>query len=229
MKSFLLVGGSTGIGLSLTHELLESGNKVVMASRNTPDVNHVNFNHHQFDVLQNDFSLLSTLGPLDGLVYLPGSIALKPMGMLKEEEFRTDMELNFFGLVKAVKAVYNQLNEGASLLFFSSVAATTGMPFHTSIAAAKAAIEGFAKSLAAENAPKWRVNVIAPSLTDTPLASRLLNNDKKRELIAEKHPLKRVGNAKEVAQMAHFLLSEKADWVTGQVFRIDGGKSTLSL
>lgn len=229
MKTFLLVGGSTGIGYSLTHELLESGNKVLMASRNVPDIEHVNFTHYTFDVLQDDFSLLTTLGPLDGLIYLPGSIALKPLGMLKEEDFRSDMELNFFSLVKTVKTVANQLNQGASLLFFSSVAATTGMPFHTSIAAAKSAIEGFAKALAAENAPKWRVNVIAPSLTDTPLAGRLLSNDKKRELIAEKHPLKRVGSAQEIAQMAHFLVSDKAGWITGQVIGIDGGKSTLSI
>lgn len=229
MKTFLLIGGSTGIGYSLTHELLESGNKVLMASRNVPDIEHVNFTHYIFDVLQDDFSLLTTLGPLDGLIYLPGSIALKPLGMLKEEDFRSDMELNFFSLVKTVKTVANQLNQGASLLFFSSVAATTGMPFHTSIAAAKSAIEGFAKALAAENAPKWRVNVIAPSLTDTPLAGRLLSNDKKRELIAEKHPLKRVGSAQEIAQMAHFLISDKAGWITGQVIGIDGGKSTLSI
>lgn len=229
MKTYLLIGGSTGIGYSLTHELLESGNKVLMASRNAPDIEQVNFTHYAFDVLQDDFSLLTTLGPLDGLIYLPGSIALKPLGMLKEEDFRSDMELNFFSLVKTVKTVANQLNQGASLLFFSSVAATTGMPFHTSIAAAKSAIEGFAKALAAENAPKWRVNVIAPSLTDTPLAGRLLSNDKKRELIAEKHPLKRVGSAQEIAQMAHFLLSDKAGWITGQVMGIDGGKSTLSI
>lgn len=229
MKTFLLIGGSTGIGYSLTHELLESGNKVLMASRNVPDIEHVNFTHYAFDVLQDDFSILTTLGPLDGLIYLPGSIALKPLGMLKEEDFRSDMELNFFSLVKTVKTVANQLNQGASLLFFSSVAATTGMPFHTSIAAAKSAIEGFAKALAAENAPKWRVNVIAPSLTDTPLAGRLLSNDKKRELIAEKHPLKRVGSAQEIAQMAHFLISDKAGWITGQVIGIDGGKSTLSI
>ena len=229
MKTFLLIGGSTGIGYSLTHELLESGNKVLMASRNVPNIEHVNFTHYPFDVLQDDFSILSSLGPLDGLIYLPGSIALKPLGMLKEEDFRSDMELNFFSLVKTVKTVATQLNQGASLLFFSSIAATIGMPFHTSIAAAKSAIEGFAKALAAENAPKWRVNVIAPSLTDTPLAGRLLSNDKKRELIAEKHPLKRVGSAQEIAQMAHFLLSDKASWITGQVIGIDGGKSTLSI
>ena len=189
----------------------------------------MNFTHYIFDVLQDYFSLLTTLGPLDGLIYLPGSIALKPLGMLKEEDFRSDMEVNFFSLVKTVKTVATQLNQGASLLFFSSIAATIGMPFHTSIAAAKSAIEGFAKALAAENAPKWRVNVIAPSLTDTPLAGRLLNNDKKRELIAEKHPLKRVGSAQEISQMAHFLLSDKAGWITGQVIGIDGGKSTLSI
>ena len=149
--------------------------------------------------------------------------------MLKEEQFKSDMEINFFGLVRCVKSISSQLGEGASLVFFSSVAAQLGMPFHSSIAAAKAAVEGFTKSLAAESAPKWRVNCIAPSLTDTPLAARLLNNDKKREMIEEKHPLKKIGNATDLAKLALFLLSDDSSWITGQVIGNDGGKSTLSI
>ena len=229
MKHILLVGGSTGIGKALAEELLQKGHKVTMASRNRPAIDHSQFNHLTFDVLTSDASELSNVGALDGFSYLPGSIALKPLQMLKEEQFKSDMEINFFGLVRCVKSISSQLGEGASLVFFSSVAAQLGMPFHSSIAAAKAAVEGFTKSLAAESAPKWRVNCIAPSLTDTPLASRLLNNDKKREMIEEKHPLKKIGKATDLAKLALFLLSDDSSWITGQVIGNDGGKSTLSI
>ena len=229
MKHILLVGGSTGIGKALAEELLHKGHKVTMASRNLPDLDHSHFNHLTFDVLTSDASELTNLGALDSFSYLPGSIALKPLQMLKEEQFKSDMEINFFGLVRCVKSISNQLGEGASLVFFSSVAAQLGMPFHSSIAAAKAAVEGFTKSLAAESAPKWRVNCIAPSLTDTPLAARLLNNDKKREMIEEKHPLKKIGKATDLAKLALFLLSDDSSWITGQVIGNDGGKSTLSI
>ena len=229
MKHVLLVGGSTGIGKALTEELLHKGHRVTMASRNRPDIDHSHFSHLSFDVLTSDASELSNVGALDGFSYLPGSIALKPLQMLKEEQFKSDMEINFFGLVRCVKSISNQLSEGASLVFFSSVAAQLGMPFHSSIAAAKAAVEGFTKSLAAENAPKWRANCIAPSLTDTPLASRLLNNDKKREMIEDKHPLKKIGKATDLAKLAVFLLSDDSSWITGQVIGNDGGKSTLSI
>ena len=115
------------------------------------------------------------------------------------------------------------------MVFFSTVAVGTGMPFHTSVAAAKGAIEGFAKSMAAEYAPKVRVNVIAPSLVDTPLAERLLNNDKKREMMANRHPLKRVGQASDIANIATFLLSDKSTWMTGQIVGVDGGIGTLNV
>lgn len=168
---------------------------------------------------------------LDGFVYCPGSINLKPFKMLSEETFNEDLQLNFIGIIKSLKAVEDRLKKSdqASLVFFSTVAVKMGMPFHTSVAAAKGAIEGFAKALAAEYAPQFRVNVIAPSLTDTPLASRLLGNDKKREKMDERHPLKRVGTPQDISKIAAFLLSEDSSWVTGQILGIDGGMSTLNV
>uniref|UniRef100_UPI0025BF9685 SDR family oxidoreductase n=1 Tax=Maribacter sp. TaxID=1897614 RepID=UPI0025BF9685 len=145
------------------------------------------------------------------------------------EAIRQDMEINFFSMVNVISSIIPKMTEKASILMFSTVAVGTGMPFHTSIAAAKGAVEGFAKSLAAEYAPKIRVNVIAPSLTDTPLAKRLLGNDKKRELMAQKHPLKRVGNVEDIAHMAAFLISDKSGWITGQVIGIDGGLSQINM
>ena len=168
---------------------------------------------------------------MDGLVYCPGSINLKPFKMLSEDAFQNDLDINFIGLVKTVHALLPRLkkSEQASLVFFSTVAVATGMPFHTSVAAAKGAIEGFAKALAAEYAPNFRVNVIAPSLTDTPLAGNLLNSEEKKVKMGDKHPLKRVGNTNDIAQAARFLLTNDASWVTGQILRVDGGMSTLNV
>ena len=150
--------------------------------------------------------------------------------MIKPENFEKEMQLNFFGLVRSVHGILDKLKNSkqASLVFFSTVAVKVGMPFHTNIAAAKGAIEGFAKSLAAEYAPNFRVNVIAPSLTDTPLAEKLLSNDDKRNKMKERHPLKRVGEPKDIANLAAFLLSENSGWITGQVLGVDGGLSTIN-
>jgi NAD(P)-dependent dehydrogenase (short-subunit alcohol dehydrogenase family) len=154
---------------------------------------------------------------------------LRPFKGLKIETFESDMQINFFNMVKVVQAILPQLTASnqASIVLFSSVAASMGMPFHTSVAAAKGAIEGFAKALAAEYAPKIRVNVIAPSLTNTPLADKFLNNETKQEKSAERHPLKRFGQPEDLAQMANFLLSENASWISGQILHVDGGMSTL--
>lgn len=148
---------------------------------------------------------------------------------MDENTFRSDMDVNFFGLVKSVKAVVNRMAEGSAMVFFSTVAVGTGMPFHTSVAAAKGAIEGYARAMAAEYAPKLRVNVIAPSLVDTPLSERLLSNDKKREMMAERHPLKRVGSTTDIANAATFLLDPGNSWITGQVLAVDGGMSSLNV
>ncbi|MCL6218561.1 SDR family NAD(P)-dependent oxidoreductase [Zunongwangia pacifica] len=229
-KNILLIGGSTGIGLEIAKKLHKEHN-IYIASRSHGDIGDLEVNHLEFDVLKDDISSLDLPEKLDGLVYCPGSINLKPFKMLKPKDFEDEMQLSFFGLIKVINALMPILKESqqASLVFFSSVAVKVGMPFHTSIAAAKGAIEGFAKSLAAEYAPSLRVNVVSPSLTDTPLAEKLLNNDKKKEKMDQRHPLKRVGTTADIANMTAFLLSEESSWITGQIFGVDGGLSTLNI
>ncbi|WP_300025240.1 SDR family NAD(P)-dependent oxidoreductase [uncultured Maribacter sp.] len=228
MKNILLIGGSHGIGLSIVKELQET-HKLFVASRTVEDLQHKNITHIPFDVTTDVLDISVLPKKLDGFVYCPGSINLKPFKMMSLDTIQTDMELNFFSMVRVVKEIISKMNDGASMVFFSTIAVGTGMPFHTSVSAAKGAIEGFAKSLAAEYAPKVRVNVVAPSLVDTPLAKRLLNNDKKREMMNERHPLKRVGNAEDIANAAIFLLGDKSTWMTGQVIGVDGGLSTLNI
>ncbi|WP_028375960.1 SDR family NAD(P)-dependent oxidoreductase [Leeuwenhoekiella sp. MAR_2009_132] len=229
-KNILLIGGSHGIGKAIV-QLIHEDYNVFIASRTSEDLDFLNATHIEYDVESATLDTTNLPDQLDGFVYCPGSINLKPFKMLTEDTFRDDMNLNFFGLVKSLKAVTDRLkkSEQASLVFFSTVAVKVGMPFHTSVAAAKGAIEGFAKALAAEYAPSFRVNVIAPSLTDTPLAEKLLANDKKREMMDARHPLKRVGTADDIAKIAAFLLSEDSTWVTGQVLGVDGGMSTLNV
>jgi NAD(P)-dependent dehydrogenase (short-subunit alcohol dehydrogenase family) len=227
-KKILLIGGSHGIGLELV-QLLKDTHEVYVASRTSEQLPSSGVTHIPFDVLTDTLDLSKLPEDLDGFVFCPGSINLKPIKMMGLEAFREDMELNFFSLVKTVKDILPRMAEGSAMVFFSTVAVAVGMPFHTSVAAAKGAIEGFAKALAAEYTPKVRVNVIAPSLVDTPLAARLLSNDRKKEMMAERHPLKRVGTAKEIAQMAAFLLKEDSSWMTGQVLGVDGGMSSINI
>ncbi len=228
MKNILLIGGSYGIGLAIAKEL-QFENNVYIASRSNENLVDLKATYIPFDATTDtiDTSLLPTI--IDGLVYCPGSINLRPFKGIKPEAFETDLQINFISLVKVIQSVLPNLlaSEQASIVTFSSVAASMGMPFHTSVSAAKGAIEGFAKALAAEYAPKIRVNVIAPSLTDTPLADKFLNNETKQEKSAERHPLKRFGKPEDSAQMATFLLSDKSSWISGQIFHVDGGMSTL--
>jgi 3-oxoacyl-[acyl-carrier protein] reductase len=228
MKNILLIGGSYGIGLALAKEL-QSSNNVFVASRTNEELANLKVTHIPFDVLSDTLDTSKFPEVIDGLVYLPGSINLRPFKGLKLEAFESDLQINFIGLVKVIQAVLPNLTASnqSSIVLFSSVAASMGMPFHTSVAASKGAIEGFAKALAAEYAPKIRVNVIAPSLTDTPLADKFLNNDVKKEKSSERHPLKRFGQPEDIAQMASFLLSEKSSWMSGQILHVDGGISTL--
>lgn len=228
MKNILLIGGSYGIGLALAKEL-STTHIVYIASRTSEGLENLNVTHIPFDASTDvlDTSLLPSV--IDGLVYCPGSINLRPFKGLKIETFESDMQINFFSMVKVIQSIIPQLTASnqSSIVLFSSVAASMGMPFHTSVAAAKGAIEGFAKALAAEYAPKIRVNVIAPSLTNTPLADKFLNNETKQEKSAERHPLKRFGQPEDLAQMANFLLSDNSSWISGQIMHVDGGMSTL--
>ncbi|MFX0557148.1 SDR family NAD(P)-dependent oxidoreductase [Maribacter sp. CXY002] len=228
MKNILLIGGSHGIGASIVTKIQEN-NKVYVASRTNENLQHENVVHIPFDATKDVLDESHLPEQIDGFVYCPGSINLKPFKMMGLDTFEADMNLNFFSMVKVVKKIISKMGDSGSMVLFSTVAVGTGMPFHTSVAAAKGAIEGFAKSMAAEYAPKLRVNVIAPSLVDTPLAGRLLNNDKKREAMGDRHPLKRVGNTDDIAEITTFLLGDKSTWITGQIIGVDGGLSTLNI
>ena len=229
MKNILLIGGSYGIGLEIARQLSSTAH-VFVASRTSENIPQ-NVTHLSFDVLSEDITTLDLPERIDGFVYCPGSINLRPFKALKPEAFEKDLHINFVSLVKAVHGILPRLKmaDQASLVFFSTVAVKVGMPFHTSVAAAKGAIEGFAKALAAEYAPAFRVNVIAPSLTDTPLAGKLVSSEEKKEKMGERHPLKRIGDVTDIANMTTFLLSDKSSWMTGQILGVDGGKSTLNI
>lgn len=230
-KHHLLVGGSSGIGLATAKSLLAAGHQLTAACRNPEPLAHLGVPVLPFDALAPELDPAGLPEALDGLVYFPGSIQLKPFHRLTADDFLADLRVNCLGAVAAIQAALPALKKSgsASVVLFSTVAVAQGMPFHASIAAAKGAVEGLAKSLAAEFAPGIRVNVIAPSLTDTPLAAPLLNSDAKREAAAKRHPLQRVGSAEEVAELVAFLLSDASKSMSGQILRPDGGLSSLRL
>ncbi len=226
-KNILLIGGSSGIGLSLVNQISQDHNVYVACRSNyslPENVNYINY-----DVLNDELD--SSLFPetIDSFIYLPGSINLRPFKSLSIESFKEDLEINFIGLIKSLKSVLKNLtaSNSASIVLFSTVAVQRGMPFHSSVSSSKGAIEGLAKSLAAELSPKIRVNVIAPSLVNTPLANRFLNNDIKIEKSANRHPLKRIGSASDIANLIDYLISDKSSWITGQIIAVDGGLSTI--
>ena len=227
MKKILVIGGSKGIGKAIVASLLEE-NKVINISRTEPTENHQNLTHYSCDVLVDE---LPKIEELDTLIYCPGSINLKPISRLKLEDFRQDFEINVIGAVKAIQQYLPILKKGEnpSILLFSTVAAKLGMPYHASVAAAKSGVEGLVKSLGAELAPIIRVNGIAPTVTDTELASKLLRNERMIESITERHPLKRFLNPEEVADMATFLISNKAKSISGQIFEMDCGIVSFKL
>lgn len=228
--NYLVVGGSSGIGLELVRTLLNNGHTVYSASRQMREL-PAEAKFIELDIL-GDVSILKTEVPeeLHGVAYCPGTINLKPFNRLTETDFLNDYQTNVLGAVKVIQQVINKLKSvnTSSIVLFSTVAANTGMGFHASVAASKSALQGLAVSLAAEfAASKIRVNVIAPSLTDTPLAAALLSNPERKEASDKRHPLGRIGNATEIADAAAFLLSDKSTWITGQILGIDGGMSTL--
>ncbi|MEK9787590.1 MAG: SDR family NAD(P)-dependent oxidoreductase [Flavobacteriaceae bacterium] len=227
-KNILIIGGSSGIGLALA-ELLAPHNNIIVASRTAESIAGLDVKHISYDATQDDLDTSLLPEVLHGFVYCPGSINLRPFKGLKLDAFQSDFEINLLGAVRSLKSVLNQLSASgnASVVFFSTVAVQTGMPFHSSVAASKGAIEGLTRSLAAEFAPKIRVNAIAPSLVDTPMASKFLNNEVKIEKANERHPLGRVGNAKEMAQASAFLLGEESSWMTGKILQLDGGIGNL--
>ena len=231
MKNIIIAGAGRGIGLK-TAELLNGQHRLFTISRNeTAELEVMNTKFYQIDISKDDLNALNDLPEvIDGLVFCPGSINLKPFNRLTAQDFLNDFNQNVLGAVALIQKILPNLKRanGASIVLFSTVAAKLGMPFHTSVAASKAAFEGLAKSLAAEFAvSKIRVNVIAPSLTDTPLAAFLLNTDEKKEASGKRHPLQRIGTAEEIAQLVSFLLSDAASWITGQIIGADGGMGSL--
>lgn len=228
-RTYLLIGGNSGIGLAFAQSEAAKGNRVIAYARNAADTGTIQgVEYHNYAAL--DFqSQVDIPESLDGLMYMPGTIKLKPFHRLSLEDFREELEINLMGAIHIIQQALPALKNGTnpSVVLFSTVAVQTGMPFHSGIASAKGAIEGLVRSLAAEYAPKIRFNAIAPSLTDTQLAQPLLNNDKKRENSALRHPLKRIGTPHELAAAASFLLSEDSSWVTGQILGVDGGMSSV--
>jgi NAD(P)-dependent dehydrogenase (short-subunit alcohol dehydrogenase family) len=221
MKKILIIGGSRGIGNAIMNSLIDK-NEVINISRSIPSITHDNLTHYNCDILVDE---LPNIEAIDSVIYCPGSINLKPISRLKLDDFRNDFEINVIGAVKAVQKYLPILKKGSnpSIVLFSTVAAKLGMPFHASVAAAKSAVEGLTKSLGAELAPTIRVNAIAPTVTDTDLASKLLRNERMIENITERHPLKKYLQPKEVADLAEFLISDKALSISGQIFELDCG------
>ncbi|OYX82469.1 MAG: oxidoreductase [Flavobacteriales bacterium 32-34-25] len=227
MKNIVIIGGSKGIGSAILLQQLET-NCVYNISRTAPDVSHPNLKHYSIDILQDT---LPEIENIDTLIYCPGSINLKPIGNLSIDDFRNDFEINVIGAVKAIQKYLPTLKKGddPSIVLFSTVAAKLGMPFHASIAAAKSGVEGLVKSLGAELASVVRINAIAPTITETSLSANILRNDRMKENMIEHHPMKGYLKTNEVAEMADFLISEKAKSISGQVFEMDYGIVTFKI
>ena len=229
MKNYLVVGGSSGIGKSITHQLKQQSHNVFSSYLNTECESSDNVQYFYLDVMASDIDLSLLPEVLDGVVYCPGNIILKPFARISPDDFLKDYQLQVLGAIKIIQQILPKLKTAttASIVLFSTVAVQTGFNFHTVVASSKGAIEGLTRALAAELAPKIRVNCIAPSITETPLASSLINTPEKKEANAQRHPLKRIGTPDDIASMACFLLGDQSTWITGQVMHVDGGMSVL--
>jgi NAD(P)-dependent dehydrogenase (short-subunit alcohol dehydrogenase family) len=227
MKNILLIGGSTGIGYELSQKLKEDNN-LFISTRDQDKFNDPNIKTHQLD-LDKEFETDWLPDHLDGFVYLPGTINLRPFKGLKPSVFLDDFNINVMGCVKILQKVLPKIQaaENPSIVMFSTVAVKTGMPFHSSVSSSKGAIEGLTRSLAAEFAPKIRVNSIAPSILDTPLAEKFLNSETKLENARNRHPLKEIGSPKDISEIVKFLLEDNSKWMTGQIIPFDGGMSSV--
>ncbi|MBN1302618.1 MAG: SDR family oxidoreductase [Melioribacteraceae bacterium] len=229
MKTYLIIGGTSGIGLEST-KLLSKSDRVIVISREKRNLESIsNIEFYQADIRKPAELLPKLSEQIDGLVYCPGTINLKPFKNLKTEDYQNDFEINLLGIVKVLNRYLDnlKLSGNGSIVLFSTVAVNTGMRYHASIASAKGAVEGLTRSLAAELAPDIRVNCIAPSITKTPLAEKLINNETKLKASLDRHPLRRIGNAGDMANLVEFLLTDKSAFITGQVIHADGGISII--
>ncbi|WP_374959193.1 SDR family NAD(P)-dependent oxidoreductase [Gilvibacter sp.] len=230
MNTYLVIGGTSGIGAALVKMLSEQGHKVIATYNSTTPQELDNVSFHQLDVTDENATMPELPDAIAGLAYCPGAINLLPFKRLKKENIQADFDLQVGGAVRAIQHALEPLKNGkGSVVMFSTVAVQSGFNFHTQVAMSKGAIEGLTRALAAELAPTVRVNAIAPSITDTPLASRLLSSDDKKEANAKRHPLQKIGAPEDIANAASFLLNDSSNWITGQVLQVDGGISTLKV
>jgi len=230
MKTYLIIGESGGIGSAVSLLLTSQGNTVYGTyNNNEKTTTNPTIQRHHLNVLDEELNLDFLPDQIDGLVYCPGSINLKPFKQLNDQDFLNDYQLNVLGAVKVIREVLPKLKKSGegSIVLFSTAAVKMGFNFHSTVSSSKGAIEGLTKALAAEFAPKVRVNCIAPSITHTPLADKLLNTDKKMEANAKRHPLQRVGQPNDIASAVSFLLSQESAWMTGEILHIDGGITTI--
>ena len=227
-KNILIIGASSDIGLEISKLANADGHNIYVTSRDDANANNFD-NFIQLDPNKSLDVLDDLPENIDGLVYCPGTINLRSLQRLTLEDIKNEMEVNFYGAFNIIKKVLPNLkkNDGASVVLFSTVAVKTGMPMHSSIAAAKGALEGLAKSLAAELAPRVAINCVAPSIVDTKLAANILSTDERKQASADRHPLKTIGSINSIANSAYFLLQAKENWISGQIFRPDGGLSAL--
>jgi len=234
-EKYLIFGATGSIGSNLAEQLKSSGHDIHLVARNEEMVstiaNKLSCSFTVADVLEDNFieKVKADVSEVKGIAYCVGSIDLKPLRMVKEEDFNKCMKLNLYSAVEIIKGYQESLKKNkGSIVLFSTVAAQRGFTNHAIIASAKAAVEGLTVSLAAEFAPNIRVNCIAPSLTNSKIAEPMLKNKVLAEGIAKAHPLKRLGEGKDSASMAKFLISEESSWITGQIIAVDGGRSKLS-
>lgn len=230
MKNYLIIGAARGIGQKLAELLMADGHNVYGTYHETP-IENSEITAQKLDVLSENFDFDFLPETLDGIAYCPGTINLKPFGRIKPSEYLDDFNLQVVGFIKALNTALPRLKKSsaASVVVFSTVAVQTGFPFHAQVAASKGALEGVVRALAAELAPSIRINAIAPSITKTPLAAKLLNSEDKIKANADRHPLKKIGEPGDIAAAALFLLSENASWITGQILPVDGGISAIKM